>query len=256
MFLQDSDPHHPHTRGDTAERGVQREAWLYAAASDTGRAIAHSAFAEGLVPVELNSREQLDARCAGARARDCGLLVFALDMEASPAVFLSHIRQLIGPQVPVLVLSRPADASGLPALVQPAHTDFVLSGADPHEVALRLQLLLNRAQPVQAPQQLGFGPYVVHLAQRIVTRDGEELPISQVECELAILMFQNLGQVVLREKLIATVDAQVRRVRLRTTRSPDIQMSRVRKVLALEANGYSLKAVYGVGYRLDAVAIP
>ena len=61
---------------------------------------------------------------------------------------------------------------------------------------------------------------------------------------------------VLREKLIATVDAQVRRVRLRTTRSPDIQMSRVRKVLAFEANGYSLKAVYGVGYRLDAVAIP
>lgn len=231
-----------------------REAWLYAAPSGTSVDIAFSVEKQGLDLVELHDRAQLDARCA--RARSCALLVFAIDMESNPVAFLSHIRQLIGDRTPVMVVSPSTDVPCLPALIRPANTDFVLLGAERAELSLRLRFLLDRVRPAQAPDQLAFGPYVVHLAQKVITRDGEDLPVSQVEWELATLMFQNLGQIVLREKLIATVEAQMRRVRVRTTRSPDIQMSRVRKILALEEHGYALKAVYGVGYRLDAVPVP
>lgn len=252
MYFQDAQPVHLHVGRDALAPGVQREAWLYAPPSETCFDLALGAARHGMEAVELRSRDQFEA--CRTRVSQCALLVFAIEMEEDPVTFLSYARQLIGPKVPVLVLSRTTDVACLPGLIQPAHTDFVLLGAGAVEVSLRLQLLLDRVEPVQAPDQLGFGPYVVHLARKVITLDGEELPVSQIECELAILMFQNLGQVVLREKLIATVEAQMRRVRMRTTRSPDIQMSRVRKVLALEAHGYALKAVYGVGYRLDAVA--
>ena len=254
VYFLDAEPLHVLDERETLTPWLPREAWLYSAPDATLRSIAAGVILQGLDVVELHDRAQLEAQCL--RARGCALLVFAAGMEDQPVAFLSHIRQLIGTQVPVMVVSPDAGLPCLPDLIQPAHTDFVLKGAEPGELALRLHLLLDRVRQTSAPEQLVFGPYVVHLARKVITRNGEDLPVSQVECELAILMFQNLGQVVLREKLIATVEAQVRRVRMRTTRSPDIQMSRVRKVLQLEAHGYALKAVYGVGYRLDAVPVP
>ena len=253
MHTEFADPHFT-SGSNVLKPWLPRQAWLYAPASANSRDIAMAAGRQGLDLVELNDRAQFDACCE--RPRSCALLIFALEAEADPVAFLSHARQLIGPQAPVLLLSPAMDLPMLPTLMQPAHTDFLLAGAHRAELALRLRLLLDRVRSAAAePEQLVAGPYVVHLAQKVITLNGRDLPVSQVECELAILMFQNLGQVVLREKLVATVEAQMRRVRMRTTRSPDIQMSRVRKLLRLEQNGYLLKAVYGVGYRLDAVPV-
>lgn len=256
MYKEFADAHFTSSdQRDMLKPWLPRQAWLYAPPSWNSRDMAMAVGRQGLDLVELNDRAQFDARCE--RPRTCGLLIFAIEAEADPVAFLSHARQLLGPQVPVLLLSPAMDMPLLPALMQPACTDFLLAGAHRTELALRLRLLLDRARPAAAaPEQLVAGPYVVHLAQKVITLNGRDLPVSQVECELAILMFQNLGQIVLREKLIATVEAQMRRVRVRTTRSPDIQMSRVRRLLRLEENGYVLKAVYGVGYRLDAVLAP
>ncbi|EKE16785.1 MAG: two component transcriptional regulator [uncultured bacterium] len=80
---------------------------------------------------------------------------------------------------------------------------------------------------------------------------GVEIELTQREFDLAAFFLSNVGRVLAREELLASVwvrDAEV------DTRTVDTHASRLRKKLGLGGeSGLMLSSVYGQGYRLDTV---
>ena len=99
--------------------------------------------------------------------------------------------------------------------------------------------------------RLDFGAYRFDAEQRTLQLHGEAIGLKHREYELALFLFRNAGRLLSRTHLREAVWGDATDT---PSRSLDTHMSRLRSKLELtEANGYTITAVYGVGYRLDAV---
>ena len=94
----------------------------------------------------------------------------------------------------------------------------------------------------------------IDLDARVISRGGVGLELTRREFEVAVLLFRNMaGCCRAASSSTASGDAAMRR----TTRTVDMHVSRVRKVLGLSAAiGLRLVAIYGYGYRLERTVPP
>jgi DNA-binding response OmpR family regulator len=111
--------------------------------------------------------------------------------------------------------------------------------------------MVRRTYP-EADAGLRHGDFVLQPSSHSVTYRGEPVELKQREFELAHCLFRHLGQLLSRAYLMQTVwgrDADI------PTRTLDTHISAVRSKLGLRPErGYRLSAVYGHGYRLEAMA--
>jgi DNA-binding response OmpR family regulator len=81
--------------------------------------------------------------------------------------------------------------------------------------------------------------------------DGEEVSLTPTEFDLAACMFSNAGKLLSRQFLLHEVWGVSAEL---DTRTVDMHMSRVRKLLKIGPNmGYCIKTVYRHGYRLESL---
>ncbi|HEY4318733.1 MAG TPA: response regulator transcription factor [Herbaspirillum sp.] len=138
-----------------------------------------------------------------------------------------------------------------------AAVDYVLKPLRLNEVQLRVQILLQRADPdYQDQQQLRFAQYVFETPSNRITRDGVAVEMTQKEFELALLLFGNLGRPLSRAYIQDAIwsrandddDDDL------PSRTLDTHISRVRNKLQLKPEqGFRLTPVYGYGYQLEQV---
>jgi DNA-binding response OmpR family regulator len=96
-----------------------------------------------------------------------------------------------------------------------------------------------------------FGNIELDLAGRRIKLAGVEVDLTQREFDLAVVLLRNVGRVLPREELLASVWVRETEVDSRTV---DTHASRLRKKLGLGGeSGLMLSSVYGQGYRLDTV---
>jgi DNA-binding response OmpR family regulator len=82
----------------------------------------------------------------------------------------------------------------------------------------------------------------------VVEVSGERSQLRAVEFDLALELFCHAGHTLTRDWLYSSVwdkgeDTQ--------SRSLDVSISRLRRTLDLKSNGWDLRAVQGLGYRLE-----
>ncbi len=104
------------------------------------------------------------------------------------------------------------------------------------------------------PETLEIACFRVDLERRRIESNGVALELTRREFDVAALLFRNVGKVLSRGHLMEAVwghDSST------TTRTVDMHVSRVRKVLGLSAAiGLRLTAIYGYGYRLESTGNP
>lgn len=171
------------------------------------------------------------------------------DMEGTDVV--RAVRKICDPAMPILfVTRRNAEQDVVEALACGAD-DFMTKPIRMGEMMARTQALLRRAYPAAATGALAFGRYRFEPDTRTLRMDGNTVDLKNKEYELALFMFQNLGRLLSREHLRESVWGDAAHL---PSRSLDTHVSRLRSKLDLSpANGYVVNAVYGVGYRLEAV---
>jgi two-component system phosphate regulon response regulator OmpR len=115
------------------------------------------------------------------------------------------------------------------------------------ELILRIGNILKRSAPppVEALEQIAFGPYVFHL-DRGELRQGEEIiHLTDREREMLRILAVAPGDTVPRAALTGGGTVNERAV--------DVQINRLRRKIERDpANPLFLQAVRGVGYRLVA----
>lgn len=182
------------------------------------------------------------------------LLIDWLMPDFSGLEVLRWARVQLKERVPVLFITEAgSEADAIEGLAAGAD-DFMAKPVRTNELGARINALLRRSYHRHHAADLVFGRYALDPASRRVAIGDTGVALKQKEFDLALFLFQNLGRLLSRQHLLQAVwgiDAGV------VSRSLDTHVSRVRTKLALRPhNGFHLAAVYGVGYRLEAVSVP
>ena len=162
------------------------------------------------------------------------------------------IRDHLSIRLPILfVTHRREEPDMVERLGTAGADDYVVKPIRVGELETRVSALLRRFYPAQKQKEICFGRYRFLPATHELRVDGKLVVLKHREYELALFLFQNLGRMLSREHLRESVwgaDADA------PSRSLDTHISRLRTKLELRpANGFLLSAIYGLGYRLEAI---
>lgn len=133
-----------------------------------------------------------------------------------------------------------------------ADVDFAVLPAADAELACRLDLAAQpRHRPTGTPRPANqqFGPYRFSFPRRRATLHGIDRNLTPREFQIALVLFENAGQVVERELMHRLLWGKPKQND--HSRALDMYVSKLRRKLDLrEANGFELISIYKRGYEL------
>jgi len=163
---------------------------------------------------------------------------------------LVQLRNSLGFTGPVLFATAKDSEEDIVRGLTSGADDYLIKPLRRAELLARLSALWRRGGH-ETPTTLSLGPVELDMSDRRAYVEGQEVKLTPTELDLAACVFSNLGKLLSREFLLREVwgvDAQL------DTRTVDVHMSRVRKILKIGPNmGYCIKTIYRHGYRLEAL---
>lgn len=155
-------------------------------------------------------------------------------------------------RIPILFLTSRSDERDVVEGLTAGADDYMAKPIRVMELMARIRALMRRSYPSDAAGVLECGGYRIDLARRAVEFEGEPIELKQREFELARCLFANPGRLLSRSHLFGAVWGVQADIPSRTL---DTHVSSLRAKLRLRPErGFRLTAVYGQGYRLEAVA--
>jgi len=177
---------------------------------------------------------------------------FVIDWDSPDLAVLNvveWIRNHIGAQPPVLLLTKNGNDEDLVAGLKAGADDFLAKPLQPQVLLARVHALARRAAILVTRTAEIFGPFEFELASRTVRRGGAAVHVTPKEFSLALLLFRNLNQAISRAYIFETIWGMNAGL---STRTLDIHVSKIRSKLELKPPAeYCLSPVYGYGYRLE-----
>lgn len=131
--------------------------------------------------------------------------------------------------------------------------DYLQKPFNPRELIARIRAILRRARAdiaesitLPSPERFSVGDVEMNKGTRIVTRGGEQLPLTTVEFDLLEALMRAAGHIVSREDLVKSI---LGRNFTPYDRSIDTHVSNLRKKLGHYVDGIErIKTIRSVGY--------
>jgi two-component system KDP operon response regulator KdpE len=155
--------------------------------------------------------------------------------------------------VPVILLTAKGATADRARGLDLGADDYVAKPFQPEELAARVRAVLRRASGISGASGIvKIGDVEVDLERRLVTREGELVPMSRTEWLLLQHLAANAGKVVLHGELLTKVWGPEYRDDLQYLR---VWISRVRRKLgAAPGEPGPIATFQGIGYVLNADA--
>lgn len=154
--------------------------------------------------------------------------------------------------IPVLFVTGRDSERDIVYALEHGADDYMIKPAKPLEMLARITALSRRAGMQSAKNEVfEVGAYRVDSVHHAISRAGEPLELTHKEFDLAALLLKNVGRLISRKHIMASIWGQRSDL---NTRTVDTHMSRIRNKLGLmPSNGWRLSAVYQHGYRLERI---
>lgn len=150
--------------------------------------------------------------------------------------------------VPVLMLTARSGEFEVVQALEAGADEYVAKPWRPVELVARIRVLLRPPPAPTDPSVEKYHGFEFQKGNRTVRGHGIEVALPAKEFEVALLMLRNLGRPLSREHLRQAVWHG----ESASGRTIDTHVSRLRLKLGLTAeSGFSLQAIYGIGYRLE-----
>ena len=201
----------------------------------------------GYEPTVLGNLAELRAGNIDPTELEMVMLSGAKDARSSIAL-VDEARQFVGAETPMLCLVHKNQLKEV-AVQRWESMDEVLGRPSSAIELSGIVRLFMRRHGIKVSEHIPkWGGYRFLTMSDIVEINGEKVLLRAVEFDLALEFFWNTGRTLTRDWLIAKVWGKGFKVDSRTL---DVSVSRLRRLLRLEINGWDLRAVWGSGYRLE-----
>jgi DNA-binding response OmpR family regulator len=156
-----------------------------------------------------------------------------------------------GHRVPVLILSARTEEIDVVLGLEMGADDYIQKPFRPRELLARIAAHLRKVHEPAAPngegRRLAFRGLTVDTSERRVVRDDEEIALTHTEFDLLAFLAVNAGQVISRERILATVWGYEHPI---ATRVIDVHVRNLRRKIEPEpSQPRYILAVPGIGYR-------
>jgi len=152
--------------------------------------------------------------------------------------------------IPILMLSARSEEIDRIIGLEIGADDYITKPFSPREVVVRIKTILKRVQPKKEnPQRLTGGNLSIDVEGYEVRINGELVELTAKETELLVFLVRNSGTVINREELLYKVWGYDY---LGDTRTVDTMIKRIRQKVAAASPEFSIKSIYGVGYKFEA----
>lgn len=155
--------------------------------------------------------------------------------------------------VPIIMLSARGDELDRIIGLEIGADDYIVKPFSPREVVVRIKTVLRRVLPeltVLSKQNniFEYKQLRIDLNGYELSVDGQLIPATPKEIEILYLLATNAGKVLSREHILSKVWGYDY---LGDTRAVDTHVKRLRKKLPENNNGWTLKSIYGIGYKFE-----
>ena len=151
-------------------------------------------------------------------------------------------------QLPVLMLTAKGEEIDRIVGLELGADDYIVKPFSPREVVARIKAVLRRTneQPKNDSAVVSYNGLTIDLKRYTVTLRGQPVICTPKEIEILHLLASNPGQVFTREQLLSRVWGYDF---AGETRTVDTHIKRIRAKLDSAGLGWSIKTIYGVGYK-------
>ncbi len=171
--------------------------------------------------------------------------------EMSGIEIIRSMHALLENRPPIIMLTSRSEKEDIAEALNQGADDFIVKPESPIVIAARVNALLRRTSGGGVPQDEAprFGGYMFDKSRGAVTFGDREIMLTSKEFALALLLFSNQDRPLSRRYIMEAVWKSVADL---STRTLDMHISRIRTKLSLRPeNGFSLRTVFGYGYRLE-----
>ena len=156
--------------------------------------------------------------------------------------------------VPIIMLTAKGEEIDRILGLELGADDYIVKPFSPREVIARIKAVLRRTSP--EPEQsnaklLRFDHLEINLDNYEVKVDSNIIPCTPKEVEVLYLLASHPGQVFDREQILSRVWGYDY---FGDTRAVDTQIKRIRQKLPQEGVPWSIRTIYGVGYKFEVNA--
>ena len=156
-------------------------------------------------------------------------------------------------QIPVIMLTAKGDDVDRIVGLEMGADDYLPKPFNPRELVARINAVMRRQAPLPLPgapsdteELVEFGPFVLNLGTRTLTKQGATMPLTSGEFSLLKVLVQHSRTPLSRDKMM-----ELGRGREHESfdRSIDVQVSRLRRLLGEDsASPRYIQTVWGFGY--------
>jgi len=149
--------------------------------------------------------------------------------------------------IPIIMLSARSEEVDRVRGLETGADDYVVKPYAVAELMARVKAMLRRRRRAVAGQVLHFGPLQMDTEQHRVSLAGAPLHLGPTEFRLLLVFLEKPGRVWSREQLLDKVWERDTYVETRTV---DVHVGRLRKVLKANGGADLIRTVRGAGYAL------
>ena len=175
------------------------------------------------------------------------LMILDIMMPGESGLSLTESLKESRGNLPVILLTARSEADARIAGLEAGAEDYLSKPFDPRELVLRINNILRRFMPANAPKidQVIFGPFTFSIARKELRRGAEVIRLTDREQEIMVLFALKAGDTIPRHELISD-ESEV------GERTIDVQINRLRRKIEDDpGNPAWLQTVRGIGYRLN-----
>ena len=152
-------------------------------------------------------------------------------------------------EIPIIILTARSEESDKIRGLDIGADDYITKPYSIKELLARVRAAMRRPSASVISDQLNVGKIVVDLQKHIVAIDGLQVNLGPTEYRLLVTLMQSPERVFSREQLLDQVWGISANV---DTRTVDVHVGRLRKVIEVGANKNIIRTVRGFGYSLKA----
>lgn len=152
--------------------------------------------------------------------------------------------------VPIIMLTAKDDTFDKVLGLEMGADDYIAKPFEPRELIARVKAVLRRSSPPEEDKksEVTYNNFVINKTNYELKISGEIIEMPPKELEVLYYLASNPGKVFTRDQLLDEVWGYEF---FGDSRTVDVHIKRIREKIDKYENGWSLKTVWGVGYKFE-----